>query len=88
MSDLNRVVHLIATDPAFRAALSADPERTLSEHQLQVTADEMSLLSDLDRVLELGSKDLLSRLLISAVGPEKIWVSTANSRSYAGAATG
>lgn len=88
MSDLNRVVHLIATDSAFRAALSADPEKALAEQQLQVTADEMSLLSDLDHLLGLCSEDLLSRLLISAVGPEKIWVSTSNSRSYAGAATG
>jgi hypothetical protein len=88
MSDLNRVVHLVATNPAFRAALSADPERALAEHRLQVTADEMSLLSDLDHLLELRSEDLLARLLISAIGPEKIWEAQSNSTSYAGAATG
>ena len=88
MSDLHRVVHLVATDPAFRAALSADPERALARQQLQVTADEMTLLSDLDHLLALHSEDLLSQLLISAVGPTKIWQTRSNSRSYAGAATG
>ena len=88
MSDLNRVVHLVATDQAFRAALSADPEQALAQRQLQVTADEMALLSDLDHLLGLCSEDLLSRLLVSAVGPEKIWVAKSKCRSYAGAATG
>lgn len=88
MSDLNRVAHLAATDPAFRAALSANPEEALAQRQLRVTADEMTLLSDLDHLLAQRSEDLLSQLLVSAIGPEKIWQARTTSKGYAGATTG
>ena len=82
MSYLAQIIHKAATDQEFRAALIADPTSTLSRYGLAPSEQEMVALFDTVRLMEHSSGDLLSRLLVTASGPEQVWRLKEKSRRY------
>jgi hypothetical protein len=73
MSDLARAIHLVATDPDFRAALVDDPEAALAQQGFVVSAEELNALSSVSDVIAAPSEALLARLVGVTTGPEQLW---------------
>jgi len=73
MDNLSRAIHMAATDPGFRAALVADPEGTLRQWNLDVSAEELAVLSKAADLLALPSDRLLGHLLSAAIDPDQQW---------------
>lgn len=73
MTHAHTIAHKAATDPDFRAALLADPQAAVTRWDLQVSAEELAVLSEVAHLLALPSQDLLSHLLGSTVDPEQQW---------------
>lgn len=88
MSHVHTLIHKAATDPTFRAALLADPREAAVRWNLEVSTEELTVLSGMAHVLALPSQDLLAQLLGSAVGPEQQWQSLSSPGRYAVSKTG
>ena len=87
MSDLARVIHLVATDPDFRAALADDPEAALAQQGFVVSAEELNALSSVSDVIAAPSEALLARLVGVTTGPEQMWQFRSRSEGYASPGT-
>jgi len=87
MSDLARVIHLIATDPDFRAVMVDDPEGALAQHEFAVSAEELSALSSISDVIAAPSETLLARLVGVTSGPEQLWQARSRMQDYVGSET-
>ena len=55
---------------------------------MEVSAEELTVLSGMAHVLALPSQDLLAQLLGSAIGPEQQWQSLSSTGRYAVSKTG
>ena len=88
MSHMHTLMHKAATDPTFSAALLADPREAAAQWNLEVSAEELTVLSGMAHVLALPSQDLLAQLLGSAIGPEQQWQSLSSTGRYAVSKTG
>jgi hypothetical protein len=73
MGNLPEVIHMATTDPGFRAALVADPEGALAKWDLDVSEEELAVLSKAAHLLALPSERLLGHILSAADGPEQQW---------------
>lgn len=87
MSDLAKVIHLIATDPDFRAALVDDPEAALAQQGYVVSDRELDALSSVSDVIAAPSETLLARLVGVTDGPEQLWQSRSRMQDYVGSET-
>lgn len=87
MSDLAKVIHLIATDPDFRAEMVDDPEGALVQHGFVVSAEELSALSSISDVIAAPSETLLARLVAVTSGPEQLWQARSRMQDYVGSET-
>ena len=83
MDNLSRIIHMATTDPDFRAALLADPEGTLTQWNLDVSAEELATLARVAHLFALPSDRLLGHLLSAAVGPDQQWPGLLPSTEYA-----
>jgi hypothetical protein len=51
MNSLARIAYLVATDPAFRQALQADPEAAVASHGLSLDDETRAVLREMQTLL-------------------------------------
>ena len=63
MSTLERITHLVATDPTFRQAMELDPQTAIASQGLILNEEEMVTISSLRHLLAASPQALLAHLL-------------------------
>jgi hypothetical protein len=64
MTDLQRTVYLVVTDPDFRAKLRDDPEAAAKSKGLRLGADELAAISELRHLIALPASALVTTILV------------------------